>query len=297
MLVLLPEVLLLAVKAFPQLMQGKEQAKRWFLQYVPQHISGRAVLGAFSLLSMKGAPSAAIKRNAERNAQAWSRLGLQGQWVEHQDRLGEMRYGRYSADYNACEVIAVYNALLALAAGRADGRESGAQVSCGSASGQKEEALAGESGTLAGSASGQTELSLPELLSEFEHRGITAGGAFGTSPLCICRFFAKREFDTAFFCGRSLQRELAAPHYSVYILTVYNDGRDLGAMVHTVCVTGQGGRFTAHNDYEGTRQYSSLQEAVRGYRAGRAKVVCMTGIGARVRSSSWIKVEAIQDQS
>lgn len=240
MLLLVPEGMLMLVQAVLQLfLRGSGGMAEWFLQYIPQRISDRAVLGAFSLLSVKGMPSAVIKCHARHNAEVWKQLGLQGQWLERQERLGMVRYGKYNADYNSCEVIAVYNALLALSV---------------------------------------NTMTFPELLSEFEHRGITAGGAFGTSPLALARYFADKGYGTGFFCGKSLQQEMADPHYRVYVLTVYNDGQDLGAMVHTMCVTRENGRFTVHNDYEGTRQYASLLEAVCGYRKGRAKPVCMTGI-------------------
>lgn len=240
MLLLLPEGIRLLVGAVPRLfMRGRAGLSAWCLKYIPQRISDRAVLGAFSLLSARGMSSAVIQNHAGHNAERWRELGLEGKWIEHQNRLGSLQYGKYGADYNSCEVIAVYNALLALSV---------------------------------------NTMTFPELLSEFEHRGITAGGAFGTSPLALARYFANKGYDTGFFCGKSLQREMADPHYRVYVLTVYNDGQDLGAMVHTMCVTRENGRFTVHNDYEGTRQYASLLEAVCGYRGGRAKPICMTGI-------------------
>ena len=223
--------------------------RRWFLKYVPENISEWAILGIYSLLSIKGLPKKVREKHLTENVAAWSRYREEngnGSYIERQDRMTSFPYGRHTGDYNACEVIAVYNALRHLTGGD------------------------------------ETD-SFPALLEEFERRGITRGGDFGTSPMRLRRYFQKKGYAVDLMVGKKIRtvRQTGTEKKSpplTFILTTYNDRTNLEAMIHTVCITETSGRYTIHNDYEGTRSYPSLEAAVQGYHGGKGKPICLMGI-------------------
>lgn len=48
--------------------------------------------------------------------------------------------------------------------------------------------------------------------------------------------------------------------------------------IHTVCITEENGMYVIHNDYEGTKSYSSLEDAVSGYKNGVGEPISIIGI-------------------
>ena len=200
-------------------------------------------------------------------------------WIEKQSDLGEFVYGRHnsflsrlllggrrlSASENACEVIAVYNALLALEP---------------------------ESRPL-----------FPSLIEAFEKRGISFGGYFGTSFEGICRFLREKKLPMVVVKGKKITaerlKEAERQGAAACIMMTENRAGHLGDMVHTICISQEttaretlkpgtegavktetevsagekGGikKWRAHNDYEGSRLSDSLSDAVFGYHnyAGR----------------------------
>ncbi|MCR4690933.1 MAG: hypothetical protein K5739_06295 [Lachnospiraceae bacterium] len=167
-------------------------------------------------------------------------------FLERQDLMGNFLYGRerkflakkllgqrpLCAKENACEVIAVYNALLALF----------------------------------------QEADFPQLLSGFEAKGISLFGYFGTSFMSLKRFFAKRDVKMQVLTGKKITKEALESGrkqgFSVCILMAENKAGFIGEMVHTICITKEGEIWQAHNDYEGSKNYDSLEEAVFGYHNG-----------------------------
>ena len=47
----------------------------------------------------------------------------------------------------------------------------------------------------------------------------------------------------------------------------------LQEMVHTICITKEEEGWKAHNDYEGSKSYPSLKEAVLGYHKGAGRAL------------------------
>lgn len=197
-------------------------------------------------------PKRTVRLHREKNREAWEKHDhevMRNGYIEFQDKLSFIQYGkRYFADYNACEVIAAYNAMVYLR--RAE--------------------------------------DFPMLLSLFERRGITAGGAFGTSPFALRRFFREKGYRVKSYtytawkrlCRGKKDQEFAEQAGAV-IIVMYNDNHSIWGMIHTMCLTKENNGFRLHNDYEGCRWYPDIQSAAEGYRNGRGRLLWIMGISGR----------------
>jgi hypothetical protein len=205
-------------------------------------------------LSVIGVPRGKRQQNKQQNDAAWARYRAAHQedaYLEHQNDMKDMRYGNHSADYNGCEVIAVYNALIALHGGR-------------------------------------LEVPFPELLAAFEKKGITAGGAFGTSPGALRRYLKTKGFRVQMLCGKEINDKTIKniqKNNNTFLMTAYNDANDLGKMIHTVSITEKNGCFTVHNASDNA-VYPSLAAAVWGYRGGSGRAICLMGINYIIKGEN-----------
>jgi ATP-binding cassette subfamily B protein len=224
----------------------RNRIKAWVCRFIPHHVNDKLLLTLLSLLSLIGVPRGKRQQNQQQNNAAWERYQAahkQDVYVEHQNDMKEMQYGTHSADYNACEVIAVYNALIALHGGT-------------------------------------SPASFPTLLSVFEKKGITAGGAFGTSPRALCRYLKTEGFRTQMFCGKKINEkaiENLQKNNDTFLMTAYNNADNLGEMIHTVSITEKNGCYIVHNASDNAA-YPTLAAAVLGYRGGRGRAICLIGI-------------------
>lgn len=221
--------------------------KEWFLKYVPENVSDLTLLGLLSVMSIKGLSTDAIKNHRENNDIAWDNYQKShnnGKYIEDQNGMTDIQYGNHSGDYNTCEVIAAYNALQYLT-------------------------------------DGNSPDSFPDLLEHFEKNGITAKGEFGTSPQAIDSYFEQNGYDTKMLAGDNIsssQVSNMSKNYNTYIMTTYNNKSNLGSQIHTVSITKENGVYVVHNDYEGTKSYSSLEAAVSGYKDGNGEPISLIGI-------------------
>lgn len=221
--------------------------EKWFFKYVPENVSDETMLGIFSLLSIIGMSTDTVKEHRTNNEEAWMKYQKEhsdGNYIEKQSDMTGIQYGNHTGDYNACEVIAVYNALQYLNMGNSPD-------------------------------------SFPELLAYFEQNGIAAQGEFGTSPQALNVYFEKEGYDTKLLAGNDISLEKISDmdkNYDTYIMTTYNNKSDLNSMVHTVSITKENGMYVIHNDYEGTKSYKTLEEAVRGYKNGEGEPISLIGI-------------------
>lgn len=219
----------------------------WFMKYVPENVSDVTLLGILSLLSVKGLSEDVIKEHRDKNDVAWEKYQEDhnnGKYIENQRGMTEIQYGNHTGDYNTCEVIAAYNALQYLK-------------------------------------DGESPDSFPDLLEQFEKSGITLEGELGTSPEALNSYFEENGYDTRMLADRGISPSniaSMAENYDTYIMTAYNDKSNLGAQVHTVNITVENGMYVVHNDYEGTKSYSSLEAAVSGYNDGKAEPISLIGI-------------------
>ena len=175
-------------------------------------------------------------------------------WIDDQNKMSDFIYGRENRFLtkkllggrnlcgieNTCEVIAVYNALLAL---------------------------------------GRKEADFPKLLERFERRGISLGGYFGTSFGSLVRFCRGFGLDMTVLKGSRLTRaylsKIPAEPVRACIMMTENVAGDIRQMIHTVCITRERKNadyiYRTHNDYEGCRSYPTLQDAVFGYHKGKGR--------------------------
>ena len=207
----------------------------------------------------------------QRNMEAWEKYRLsqseqeKGGYIERQKELSGFAYGtRYLADYNSCEVIAVYNALHFLQ------KNSGISES--------EMIFSEEKGM-------HREMDFPQLLCFFEKRGITCGGAFGTSPYALLRFFCLLGYwvtscrfgEWNRLCDTDTVEKFAEEN-DAFLFMAYNDARSIRAMIHTMCITKENGGYVRHNDFSEPKRFPALKDAVGEYRNGKSRMILMLGI-------------------
>jgi len=138
-----------------------------------------------------------------------------GDYIENQSKWEDVKFGkgRSNMEYSGCEIIATYNALVAL--------------------GEKP--------------------SMPDLIEYYENGGMALDGQFGSSPDAICKYFKKTGRDATMITDFSSPDKIKfiADNYTTFIATVYNNANDNTSMIHTVSITKTGSgddmRFVAHN--------------------------------------------------
>lgn len=148
-----------------------------------------------------------------------------------------------SADYNSCEVIAVYNCL------RYFGKEA----------------------------------DFPGLLETFEEKGVALGGFFGTDPRALQRYLKFQGFEVERLRGNIPAEGLSAfaERYTAFIVCLYNRPNSMEDGIHTMCITKFGEKgFLIHNDYRtfGKVLFSSPEETISSYREGKARMLLLYGI-------------------
>ncbi|MGN0425002.1 MAG: hypothetical protein ACI4FY_06745 [Acetatifactor sp.] len=221
------------------------------------------VLWGYHLLTHLGRLSEdQLENHLRQNRIAWERRSFGclspaadgNVYLEHQTGLSGGREGAdcvfgvrkkrpLTADYNSCEVIAVYNCL------RFFGRE----------------------------------VDFPGLLGCFERKGAALGGAFGTDPEAIREYMRRLGFLVEKLGGRDLSQSLDSfgKRHAAFLLCMYNHTHSLENGMHTMCVTkcGDGG-FLLHNDYHtyGRIVFASLEEAIASYRDGNARTLLLLGV-------------------
>lgn len=218
----------------------------WIMKYVPGNVSDTTILNIMSLMSIKGLSSDTVEKHKENNETAWMDYQKEhdnGKYIEDQSAMTGIQYGDYTGNRNTCGVIAVYNALQSLT-------------------------------------DGNSPDDFPDLLAEFERNGITANGAYGTSPEATDSYFEKNGYDTKMLTGNGVSSSNVSnlsEDYDTYIMTAYNDKSDLGSMVHFVNITVEDGMYVIHNAND-KESYSTLEDAVSGYNDGKGEPICLIGI-------------------
>ncbi len=219
-------------------------------------IKDALVLLFYRLFSIKSVAKKISQKNYENNLVAWDNYKNRFKndiYIEHQDAMSLLYYGRnYSADYNSCEVIAIYNALIDL-------------------KNYNEDVVIPY---------------FPVLLSKFEKNGITWGGAFGTSPFAIMKYFISKNYNIEMFnykkwkrlCSDKREYDEFVNTFDTFIFMTYNNEKTVKDMIHTMSITKDNDCYQIHNDYEGSKKYDSLKEAVSGYKSGRSRMILLFGI-------------------
>jgi len=182
------------------------------------------------------------RENTERFEEHLADVALDGGFIEHQERMQDMKLGAYPLSFCGCETIAVYNAMSHL------------------------------------NPEGGFFKALPSIITYFEKRGVALAGEFGVDPRSLSSYFDEMGYRT--YMTMNQQETLRIIKTTdVYIMTFYNNRKRLSDMIHTVCITkGKDGRLRAHN--AGTKEsYLNLQEMIRDLGVkGKAEMICFLGI-------------------
>ena len=216
--------------------------------FIPHHVENKTLLLLWDSASKRaGKPDPAEERlNRAAMRRHAERIRADRGFIEDQAHYGDMRYGKVSMAYAGCEIIAVFNAF---------------------------SYLTGEMPRL------------DRLISAFRKNGVSFNGRFGTSPLSLVRFLRRHGFGTAAAYSKQEMEALAA-FYPALILVYYNDGDDIGAMVHTVFISKEKGLMTAHNAGAGGKAGPSagnLTELIGKLAGGRAREILLIGIDKRIK--------------
>lgn len=230
--------------------------------FIPQHITNRKMLlfyriaAFFSLI-----PKAKIVRHVEQNQMLFKEKGSPfkaGDYIENQAEWGAIKFGisRHSSmAYSGCEIMATYNAKLAL----------GEMIS---------------------------EKTMVDLIARYERKGVALNGAIGTSPKEIITYFQENGYKVIMTesTAPKLINQIGRTSDTI-IVTAYNNRNDITGMIHTVSVTKEeNGTYTLHNAYVYRQDshsyvakggYHTLQEAIENMSSAPA-VICVIGICRRV---------------
>lgn len=214
---------------------------------IPRRVSNTTVVSAFEW--MRRTQKLKRKRftgNLEKNRAAYGQhiasLAAANGYVEDQNRWGNMAYGKSTMQHSGCEVFAAFNALRSL--------------------------------------TGECPIHLPDMIDAFEKDGIVFSGRFGTAPKAVEDFLKRYDYKTVFTANEKEFDRVGRENDSL-ILTLYNDSNDIRQEVHTVNISKESGKYTAHNAACNGRVVgpcASVSEVIRSINGGRAKGISLIGI-------------------
>lgn len=238
----------------------------WYYELISKSLSEKVIEEQYkeNLKAWKNHKEKMIQKNTMRDRRgAKTKL-----YIEKQSELADMKYGvsnklfdilffkghAMSAADNSCEVIAMYNAMLALN-------------------------------------DPFQESDFPELLKYYSKKGIAFNGVFGTSPRAITSFPKEYGYKTKTLEGALITENAVAKmakEYQTFILVAYNIKDDISQMIHTVSITYEGNRNTSeesdlgsyvtHNTAGHYVRSATLYEAVKGFNNRKGDPVMLIGI-------------------
>ena len=229
--------------------------------FIPRFVPNLWVLAGMDLLKGFGLSKSRIRRNREYNRDLKAEEGSlyrPGQFIENQAEWTGVRFGsKYDMAYSGCEIIATYNALLAL--------------------GEK-----------------LTFEDMVELIGSYERKGAVLKGAFGVAPCAVSRYLKDRGYRVTNTRRKDRNTLVSMGKCSdTMILTVYNDRKDITGQIHTVCVTkDENGEYLLHNAFWRNREgrfescgpYRTVGEVIKAISHGEAEVIYAMGIGSGTKT-------------
>jgi len=234
--------------------------RKWLAAFIPKYANNRVLLKGYRLLTIFSVPRFIRKRHLRENRiklgeSNWNFWKERGALIENQSEWEVIRFGvgrRQCMGYAGCEIIATYNARMALG-----------------------ELLSKDD--------------MAEMIDAYEKRGAALGGAFGVAPTMIAAYLREHGFtvEAADGADEAAVEKIAKTH-RVMIATAYNDKNDITAQIHTVCITKNAdGAFVLHNAYQkdekgrfsASRPYKIFQEAVAHISWREPKLIYLIGIG------------------
>ena len=195
-------------------------------------IPDKLVLWVWNILSVSVSPKNRDKHLAY-NKELWKKQAASakvGSYIERQDALGDMKLGNRPASYNSCEVIAVCNLMTAF-------------------SGEKDKDVKG--------------LSFPECLEYFERLGLSGGGRLGVSYKRMLTFLSELGIGCISYSYEDYKNGKLPGGQRAYVVTVYNDKKNIFKMIHTVCITKEKAGYAIHNDAKNSgRRFATVNAAI-----------------------------------
>ena len=188
-----------------------------------------------------------------------------GEFIENQRDWSAVRFGLTNMCYAGCEIMAVYNAQLAL------GKDMSAR-------------------------------DMVNLIHYFERNGAVAFGYGGTSPVSIIRYFTAEGYSVNKTFSKKTDRiNEIGENSDTVIVTAYNDKYDVSEMIHTVSITkDKNGNFALHNGYQYTGDLAVALDKVSGEPIrtlkeiidhmsgdGNARAICVIGISKQELDSAF----------
>ena len=189
-----------------------------------------------------------------------------GFYIECQKDMNELLYGielgkkwdklvlgreELRARSNACEVIAVYNAMAYLEGG-------------------------------------YSPVEFPDLLRDFEGNGTALLGNWGVSPSYVKVYLNTHGYSTTSVSGPSLEMDgkgydIIQNQYSVYIFSSWNSDETIMEGVHTMAITKEkNGKFYVHNSGKSDPSgYNSLKSAILSYHKNDSDPIYLIGVVKR----------------
>lgn len=215
--------------------------------FIPGKINNATVITAFEVMRkqqrlMKKDFSRHLKKNKEAVRTHAEDIQKHKGFIEDQNKWTDTSYGDSTMQYSGCEVFATFNAIWSIL--------------------------------------GKTVMSLPEMISEYEKDGMVLSGKFGTSPKAISDFLEKHGFKTELVTNEKEFDDVGKRSDSL-ILTMYNDKNDISQEVHTVNISKEDKKYTAHNVYCNGKvlgPFSSVSETISNINQGKAKGISLIGI-------------------
>lgn len=230
----------------------REVKKMKLFKKIPKNIGGRTILLIYHFLSIISVPRRYSQLNYLHNLQILNqdkKLFMPGNYIENQYEWGQIHFGcnrRHNMSYSGCEIMAVYNARLAM----------------------------GETGSAE---------DLAELIRHFERRGAALLGDFGTSPKAVYRYL-KKQYEARlryYRQGEAVSEELSEGQAA--LITFFNEKGNLQRGIHTICATYTGEGCYLHNsyyrpgagkDFQAAGPYTSLSEALEKRYQDSIGIVC-----------------------
>lgn len=197
------------------------QSEDGLISWIPQKTTNEQVLkfmenAAFPLISESMSNEHYENNLKELKEQAMKDKGVykRNTPIENQYEWGDIHFGWFDMDFSGCEIIAAYNAKVAL------GEE-------------------------------MTETEMAELICTFEKKGAVLSGGFGVAPTEINDYFEREGYGTEMIT--SMEKEdinAVGEAYDTVIITVFNSSHNIMDQIHTMNVSKGENGYVYHNGYK-----------------------------------------------
>lgn len=219
---------------------------RWICRLIPKYVSERGMVMILQLLRRFNRRGKLYSlSHEESNREAFrEKISDKNLMIENQADYTEAYIGMAPVSAAGCEAIALYNAVNFLE--------------------KKNKSM--------------RAMELYKIISRLEKDGIILSGSFGVAPKAVFDLLKRMGYHTDYYIPNKKNDYIPAfiLGSDVVIITYYNDGRDLFSQIHTIAVTKEDCKYTAHNIYCNGYvhgPFDSLQELIGAIGEGYARPI------------------------